>query len=162
EAPMEVVDIVRAEADAQQLLEEIGLLVAGVCRADAAHRRGAVAPGDRLEALGDQREHLVPAGRLQLAVAANQRRAQALWAIYRRVVPAAAVAEEPFVDAIVGAAILAQHFVHTHVHAHVATDRALPADTRRTLELPGARDEPIVLRRQRAYGAHLDDIAREG
>ena len=58
-----VVDVVRAEARADQLLEEVGLLVGALRRAEAGDRAGAVAVVDLLEPGRREVERLLP-GRL--------------------------------------------------------------------------------------------------
>src|SRR5918997_3799680 len=61
--PRAVVDVVRAEARADQLLEEVGLLVGALRRAEAGDRARAVAVVDLLQARRREVERLVP-GRL--------------------------------------------------------------------------------------------------
>src|SRR4051795_4519968 len=55
-----VVDVVRREARADQLLEEVGLLVGALRRAEARDRRRAVRLVDLLEAAGGEVERLLP------------------------------------------------------------------------------------------------------
>src|SRR4051794_29371323 len=57
-----VVDVVRREARADQLLEEVGLLVGALRRAEAGDRRGAVLVVDFLEAARGEVERLLPRG----------------------------------------------------------------------------------------------------
>src|SRR5262249_1807906 len=58
-----VVDVVRPEARTDQLLEEVGLLVGALRRAEAGDGAGAALGVDRLEARGGEVERLLP-GRL--------------------------------------------------------------------------------------------------
>src|SRR5712691_2384366 len=60
--PRAVINIVGAEADAHEFLEQIGLLVRGFCRAEAGERLAAVAVADGLEARRRTLERLVPGG----------------------------------------------------------------------------------------------------
>src|SRR6185295_16018982 len=60
--PGAVVHVVRAEARADQLLEEVGLLIRALRRAEAGHGRGPTVLVDRAEAVGHQAERLLPRG----------------------------------------------------------------------------------------------------
>ena len=57
-----MVDVVRAKAGAHQLLEQIGLFVAALGRAEAGQRLRAVAVADRAQAAAGHRQRLVPRG----------------------------------------------------------------------------------------------------
>src|SRR5262249_58125653 len=57
-----VIDVVGAEADAHELLEEISLLVRTFGRAESRKRLRAVAVADRLEPRGSAIERLLPCG----------------------------------------------------------------------------------------------------
>src|SRR3954454_8595195 len=57
-----VVDVVRAEARADELLEEVGLLVGALRRAEAGDRGGTVRVVDRLQAARGDVERLLPRG----------------------------------------------------------------------------------------------------
>ena len=59
--PRAVVDVVGAEARADQLLEEVGLLVRALRRAEAGERLGPMGVADRAEALAHEIECLLPA-----------------------------------------------------------------------------------------------------
>ena len=59
--PRAVVDVVRAEAGADQLLDQIRLLVRALGRAEARERAAAVAVADRAQARGGDVERLLPA-----------------------------------------------------------------------------------------------------
>src|SRR4051795_6874465 len=57
-----MVDVVRPEARAEELLEEVGLLVGALRRPEAGDRRGPVLVVDRLEAARGEVERLLPRG----------------------------------------------------------------------------------------------------
>ena len=59
--PGAVVDVVRSQSGADQLLEEVGLLVGALRRAEARERLGAMLVTDRAEPADDEIECLVPA-----------------------------------------------------------------------------------------------------
>ena len=65
--PRAVVDIVGAEAGAHQLLEQIGLLVRALGRAESGERAGALAVADFLQAGGGAVERLLPGGGTEVA-----------------------------------------------------------------------------------------------
>ncbi len=71
--PGAVVDVVRADHGAHELLEEVVLLVRAARRGKAGQGVGAVLVADGDEALGHKAERLVPRGRLQLAGATHER-----------------------------------------------------------------------------------------
>ena len=67
--PRAVIDVVRAEAGADQLLDQIGLLVRAFGRAEAGERTRAVALADRAQARGGDVQRLLPARLAEVAVA---------------------------------------------------------------------------------------------
>ena len=74
-----VVDVVRAERRAGELLEDVVLLVRAAARADERDRVGAVLGGDRLHLVGDEAHRLVPRRLAPRAVgAAHHRRGEAI------------------------------------------------------------------------------------
>ena len=73
-----VIEIVRAERDAREAVQQIIFFVRGVVRADHADGGGAVRVVNLLQPARDFLERVFPAGGFELAVAANQRLADAL------------------------------------------------------------------------------------
>ena len=141
--PRAVIDIVGAEAGAHQLLEQIGLLVRALGRAEAGERARAVAVADFREALGGAVHRLLPGrlaemrprigridqivGRLADAVPADHRLGQAL-RIADVVEAEAALDAQPV---LVGRAVLAgdvEQLVVLDVVGELAADAAIGAD----------------------------------
>src|SRR5581483_4409527 len=141
--PRAVVDIVGAEAGAHQLLEQVGLFVRALGRAEAGERLGAVAVADGLEAGGGAVERLLPGGLAEMrprigrvdklvrhlghAVLADHRLQQAL-RIADIVEAEAAFDAEPV---LVGRAVLAgdvEQLVVLDVIGELAADAAIGAD----------------------------------
>ena len=109
-----MVEIVRAERDAREAVQQIIFFVGGVVRANHADGSGAVRGVRLFQPARDFLKRVFPAGGLELSIAADQRLADAL-GIRREVVSEAALgAEELAVDARVIAIIGAQNFVVAH------------------------------------------------
>ena len=140
--PRAVVDVVGAEALADQLLEEVGLLVGALGRAEAGDRLAAVARVDRLQAGRRLVERLLPGrlaevladllapdlhvGVLGDAVAADQRLGQPVGMV--DVVEAeAALDAQPVVVGGPVAAVDVEDLVVLDVHRGLAADAAIGA-----------------------------------
>ena len=145
-----------SSALAHEALEEEALLVR---RAVARQRADAAAHA--AQGAGGGLEGALPAHRRQLAAVAQQRLGDALVDVDGLVREAPAVAEPPVVDLVVLAGEDAQDALVADGELDVALARAERADRARALDVPRARAEAVRLRRQRADGAELDDVAAE-
>ena len=140
--PRAMVDIVGAEAGANQLLEQIGLLVRAFRRAEAGERARAVAVADFHQALGGAVERLLPGRRAEMrpwigridqivgglgdAVLAHQRLRQAMRMAHVVEAEAALDAEPVLVRRAVAAADVEQ-LVVLDVVGELAADAAIGA-----------------------------------
>jgi hypothetical protein len=146
----------RAEAVAQQPLQQERLLVGGL----AARDRGRL--GARLlERRPGGGERLLPRGGHERAALAHQRLRDALVdvGVLERV--AALVAQPAVVDLGVVAAEHAHDAVVADRQRHVALRRAQRADRAGALDVPRARAEAVGGARERAHRAQLGDVAAE-
>src|SRR5579875_527542 len=155
-----VVDIGRADHITQSLLEEVSLLVGDARRADAADGLRAMRLENLRQASANEEKCLIPTGGLQLAVATNERRAQAV-VVDKAKFPAPAIAQPAIVDLVVVARHQAHDLVNAHVHTSIAADAAIVADAGRVLQLPRARPEAIGAGSERADRADFDRVAGE-
>ena len=149
-------EVRRAEALAEQPLDEEGLLVRGV----PARERGRAAAG-LLERARGVVERLLPARRHERLALAHERLGDPLVDVGRLVGEAALVAQPAVVDLVVLAREHAHHAVVADGQLDVALRRAVGADRARALDVPRARAEAVRGRGERADRAQLDDVAAE-
>ena len=122
-----MIEIVRAEIQAREAIKEIVFFVRGVIRADHADGACAAFVADLLQTPRDFLEGIFPTGGLELAVAANQRLANALRMIREIETEAAFAAEKFAVDAGLIAIIGAQDFIVADAQRRLAAIRAVRA-----------------------------------
>src|SRR5690606_31667452 len=120
------------------------------------------------EAARDEIDGFVPARLRQLAIPAHQRPHQAVGGVGVMVDKAPLVADPDFVDHLILAghdaldhAAAARASLHPGTQRRVAANRAMRADTGDRSELPGARLEAEIHRRQRADRAYVGGVAAE-
>src|ERR1039457_3677245 len=131
-----MIDIIRSEHLARELLEKIVLLIRGVVRPDNPKLAAAVA--HFLEFLPDDFERLGPGRRLELAVLAYQRSLDSLGVVREIEGVAALDAEELAVAAGAVAVVAADDFVVANAERRLTAVRAVRADGPNVLHLPGA------------------------
>jgi len=96
--PGAVVDVVGADAGAQEFLEEVVLLVGAAGAAQPSHGVGAERCGGSGQAVGDKCQGLVPGGRGQPAVSSDKRGGQAIGVVDEIEAEPALGAQRPLVD----------------------------------------------------------------
>ena len=167
-----VVDVVAAKAGSHQLLEQVGLLVAALGRAEAGERLRAVRVAQLRQPAAGELERLFPGrlaedvedavrihrrvGALGRVGAADQRHAQAL-RVMRVVEAVAALDAEPLVVGRPVAAVDEQDLVVLDVVGQLAADAAIRAERLHLLVGDGERD--LARRHQRAGRAGLHALA---
>ena len=149
-------ELVRAEAVAEQPLEEEGLLVRRV----PAGERGGPGAG-LLQGVRGVGERLLPGGGEQRGALAHERLGDPLVDVRRLVGEAALVAQPAVVDLVVLARQHAHHAIVADGQLDVALRGAVGADRARALDVPRARAEAVRGRGERADRAQLDDVAAE-
>ena len=167
-----MVDVVAAKAGAHELLEQVGLFVAALGRAEAGERLRAVRVAQLRQAAAGELERLFPGrlaedvedavrvhrrvGALGRVGAADQRHAQALRVV--RVVEAVAALDAQAL--VVGRAVAAvdeEDLVVLDVVGQLAADAAVRAE--RLHLLVGDRERDVARRHQRAGRARLHALA---
>ena len=124
-----MIDVVRAERGARELLQQIIFFVGGVVRADHAERVRAVLSRDLLRSVCATSASALPSETgSSLPLRANQRRLQALGMVREIESVAALDAEKLAVDAGVVAIVAANDLVVAHAQRGLAAVRAVRAD----------------------------------
>ncbi len=151
-----VIEIVGAERDAGEAVQQVIFFVCGVVRADHADGAAAVRGVHLLDAACDFLECVLPARGLELSVAAHEWLADAFRIRGEIVAEATLGAQEFAVEAGMVPIIGAQDFVVAHAERGLAAVRAMGARLRDVGHLPGARLITIRAAGERADRADVD------
>ena len=131
-----VIEIVGAERDAREAIQQIIFFVRGAIRADEADRGRAVLLVHLLQPARNFLERIFPAGGFEFAIAANERLADALGMLCEIEAEAALGAEKIAVDAGKVAIVGAQNFVVANAESGLAAVRAVRAGGGRRRSFP--------------------------
>ena len=151
-----MVDVVGAERDAREAVQQVVFFVGGVIRSDHGDRGRAVQGVSLPDAPRDFFESVFPARRFKRAVAADERLADALGIRGEIEAEASLGAEELAVRAGVIAIVGAQNFVVANAERGLAAIRAVGAGLADVGHFPRARLVAIGAAGERADGADID------
>lgn len=156
-----VVDVIRADHRASELLQEVVLLVRGAVRSDDADGLRAVLVAEFTQLLAGEAQSLIPGDGLELAVGlADERRGEALNIVGEVEGVAALVAEEVAVHAGLVAVVAANDLGAVgdgaHAEGGLAAVAAVRADGGDVVHLPGAGLVAIGAAGERAHRAGID------
>src|SRR5262249_18691002 len=153
------VDVVRADVGAGQPAQQIILFVRRAVRADKTDGVGAVLLAHLLQAHADFPDRILPTGRFEFPIPADQRLPQALRMAREVEAEAAFRAEEFLVDTGEVAVVGTHDFVVADAQSGLATVRPVRAERADIHHLPRSRPIAVGAAGQCADGADVDTHA---